>query len=297
MPDTPTFAEQGAPGLDWLDWYGMYLPAGAPPGLAAKLSETVRAAFRDILTDRAANETAAEFIRAKIREIVKDPGTAAKLTDFDHPFAAKRPPIDTEYFETFNRPNVSLVDVRASPIERITPRGVKTRDAEHALDIIVFATGFDAMTGPLLRMDIRGRGGRPLREAWEAGPRTYLGLQVPGFPNLFTVTGPGSPSVLCNMPVAIEQHAEWIAGCIAALRERGLGRIEAEADAADRWVEHVNEAADATLLPQASSSWYLGANVPGKPRVFMPYAGGMARYRAICEEVAAKGYEGFALAD
>ena len=256
-----------------------------------------RAAFQDILTDKAANETAAEFIRAKIRGIVKDPETAAKLTDFDHPFAAKRPPIDTEYFETFNRPNVSLVDVRASPIERITPRGIKTRDAEHGLDIIVFATGFDAMTGPLLRMDIRGRGGRPLREAWEAGPRTYLGLQVPGFPNLFTITGPGSPSVLCNMPVAIEQHAEWIAGCIADLRGRGLARIEATDGAADRWVEHVNEAADATLLPQASSSWYLGANVPGKPRVFMPYAGGMARYRAICEEVAAKGYEGFALAD
>ncbi|GAA0579725.1 NAD(P)/FAD-dependent oxidoreductase [Craurococcus roseus] len=256
-----------------------------------------RAAFRDILTDKAANDTAAEFIRAKIREIVKDPETAAKLTAFDHPFAAKRPPIDTEYFETFNRPNVSLVDVRASPIERITPRGIETRDAEHELDVIVFATGFDAMTGPLLNIDIRGRGGLRLKDAWAAGPRTYLGLGVPGFPNLFTVTGPGSPSVLCNMPVAIEQHVEWITGCIEHMRKRGLGLIEAEADAADRWVEHVNEAADATLLPQASSSWYLGANVPGKPRVFMPYAGGMAWYRGICEDVAAKGYEGFALAD
>ncbi len=255
-----------------------------------------RAAFSDLLTDKAANDTAAEFIRAKIREMVKDPETAAKLTNFDHPFAAKRPPIDTEYFEAFNRPNVSLVDVRANPIERVTPEGIRLRDGtEHPLDIIVFATGFDAMTGPLLRIDIRGRGGRPLKEAWEAGPRTYLGLQVAGFPNLFTVTGPGSPSVLCNMPVAIEQHVEWITGCIAHMRERGLQRIEAKPDAADRWVEHVNEAADATLLPQASSSWYLGANVPGKPRVFMPYAGGMARYRGICEDVAAKGYEGFAL--
>ena len=256
-----------------------------------------RAAFRDILTDRAANDTAAEFIRAKIREIVKDPETAAKLTDFDHPFAAKRPPIDTEYFETFNRHNVSLVDVRASPIERITPGGIRTRDAEYPLETIVFATGFDAMTGPLLRIDIRGRGGLSLKEAWEAGPRTYLGLGVAGFPNLFTITGPGSPSVLCNMPVAIEQHVEWITDCIAHMRQRGLVRIEATPAAADRWVEHANEAADATLLPQASSSWYLGANVPGKPRVFMPYAGGMARYRGICEGVAAKGYEGFALGD
>ena len=256
-----------------------------------------RAAFRDILTDKAANDTAAEFIREKIRGIVEDPETAAKLTAFDHPFAAKRPPIDTGYFETFNRPNVSLVDVRASPIERITPRGIKTRDAEHELDVIVFATGFDAMTGPLLGIDIRGREGLRLRDAWEVGPRTYLGLAVAGFPNLFTITGPGSPSVLCNMPVAIEQHVEWITDCVAHMRRRGLGRIEAEAGAADRWVRHVNEAADATLLPQASSSWYLGANVPGKPRVFMPYAGGMARYRSICEDVAAKGYEGFALRD
>ncbi len=257
-----------------------------------------RGAFSDLLTDKAANDTASGFIRDKIREIVKDPETAAKLTNFDHPYAAKRPPIDTEYFEAFNRPNVSLVDVRANPIERITPEGIRLRDGtEHPLDIIVFATGFDAMTGPLVNIDIRGRGGLRLKEAWEAGPRTYLGLQVAGFPNLFTITGPGSPSVLCNMPVAIEQHVEWITGCIAHMRERGLERIEAEPGAVDKWVEHVNEAAGATLLPQASSSWYLGANVPGKPRVFMPYAGGMARYRGICDDVAAKGYEGFALSD
>jgi cation diffusion facilitator CzcD-associated flavoprotein CzcO len=254
-----------------------------------------RASFRDLLFDKEANDTAAEFLKNKIREIVRDPATAELLADIDHPYAAKRPPIDTGYFETFNRDNVSLVDVRAAPIERITPAGLRTAHAEYPLDIIVFATGFDAMTGPLLRMDIRGRAGLPLREAWAAGPRTYLGLQVVGFPNLFTVTGPGSPSVLTNMPVAIEQHVEWITDCIAHLRAKGLATLEPTEDAVEDWVAQVNAAADATLLPQASSSWYLGANVPGKPRVFMPYAGGMARYRAICDDVAAKGYRGFAM--
>jgi cation diffusion facilitator CzcD-associated flavoprotein CzcO len=255
-----------------------------------------RAAFRDLLTDKAANDTAAAFIRQKIREVVKDPATAAKLADIDHPFATKRPPIDTGYFETFNRDNVTLVDVRAAPIECITSDGIRTRDgSEYKLDVIVFATGFDAMTGPLLRIDISGRDGLSLREAWRAGPRTYLGLQIAGFPNLFTITGPGSPSVLCNMPVAIEQHVEWITACIAHMRAHGFTRIEATQAAADRWVAHVNDAANATLLPQAKHSWYLGANVPGKPRVFMPYAGGMARYREICARVAGNGYEGFAL--
>jgi cation diffusion facilitator CzcD-associated flavoprotein CzcO len=188
-----------------------------------------------------------------------------------------------------------MVDVRATPIERITPRGIRTRDVEYPLDIIVFATGFDAMTGPMLRMDIRGRDGLPLAQAWAAGPRNYLGLQVAGFPNLFMVTGPGSPSVLCNMPVAIEQHVEWITDCIAYLRRHGLKRIEAKPEAMDSWVAQVNAAAEATLLPQAKHSWYLGANVPGKPRVFMPYAGGMQVYRKICDAVAANNYEGFAL--
>jgi cation diffusion facilitator CzcD-associated flavoprotein CzcO len=253
-----------------------------------------RATFHDLLLSKASNDTAADFIKTKIRAIVKDPATAAKLADIDHPYAAKRPPIDTDYFETFNRANVSLVDVRADPIEAITPTGIRTRTADYPLDIIVFATGFDAMTGPLLRMDIRGRDGLTLAELWKAGPRNYLGLQVAGFPNLFTITGPGSPSVLCNMPVAIEQHVEWITDCIAHMRARGLTRVEAETEAMDGWVKEVNAAANATLLPQAHHSWYLGANVPGKPRVFMPYAGGMARYRKICTEVAAKGYQGFA---
>ena len=254
-----------------------------------------RAAFRDLLVDKAANDTAAEFLKAKIREIVQDPATAEALAAIDHPYAAKRPPIDSDYFATFNRPNVALVDLRRAPIERITPRGIRTAEAEYPLDIIVFATGFDAMTGPLLRLNIEGRGGRRLAEAWEAGPRNYLGLGVAGFPNLFTITGPGSPSVLCNMPVAIEQHVDWITACIAAMRERGLAGIEPTEEAMEGWVAQVNEAAEATLLPQARHSWYLGANVPGKPRVFMPYAGGMARYRAICDEVAARGYEGFVL--
>lgn len=257
----------------------------------------IRSVFRDLLTDPDANATLSEFIKARIREVVKDPKTAAVLTDIDHPFGTKRPPIDSGYFETFNRPNVTLVNLRADPIERITRTGIRLRSGtEHPLDIIVFATGFDAMTGALLRMGITGRGGLSLNEAWAAGPRTLLGLQVPGFPNLFTITGPGSPSVLGNMPVAIEQHVEWITDAIAYLRARGLATMEAEEAAADRWVAHVNEAAEATLMPRAGHSWYLGANVPGKPRVFMPYAGGMARYRAICRDVAAKGYEGFKLA-
>ena len=254
-----------------------------------------RAAFKDMMASKAANDTAADFIKRKIRSVVMDPMTAAILSDIDHPYAAKRPPIDTDYFETFNRPNVTLVDVKAVPIERISPAGVCTAEAEYPFDIIVFATGFDAMTGPMLRMDIRGRDGVALKDVWEAGPRNYLGLQVAGFPNLFTITGPGSPSVLCNMPVAIEQHAEWIADCIAHMRAKGLERIEARPEAVDKWVREVNDVASKTLLPLAKHSWYLGANIPGKPRVFMPYAGGMVRYREICTEIVERGYEGFAL--
>ncbi len=254
-----------------------------------------RAVFQDMMVNKAANDTAADFIKRKIRQIVKDPATAALLSDIDHPYAAKRPPIDTGYFEAFNRPNVSLVDVKTNPIQEILPGGLRTAAASYDLDIIVFATGFDAMTGPMLRMDIQGRDGQTLKDAWEAGPRNYLGLQVAGFPNLFTITGPGSPSVLCNMPVAIEQHADWISDCIAHMRAKGLEKIEATTAAMDEWVAHVNDAANATLLPQATHSWYLGANVPGKPRVFMPYAGGMARYRDICTNVASQGYKGFAL--
>jgi cation diffusion facilitator CzcD-associated flavoprotein CzcO len=255
-----------------------------------------RGTFQDLLANKAANDTAAEFLKNKIRSIVKDPKTAEMLADIDHPYAAKRPPIDSGYFDTFNRDNVTLVDVRSNPIEAVTPDGIRLRDGtEHKLDIIVFATGFDAMTGPLLRLNIRGRDGLELAKVWEGGPRNYLGLQVAGFPNMFTVTGPGSPSVLCNMPVCIEQHVEWIGNAITHMRENGLKTIETTEAEMDKWVAEVNRAANATLLPEAKHSWYLGANVPGKPRVFMPYAGGMQNYRKICENIVANNYEGFVL--
>jgi cation diffusion facilitator CzcD-associated flavoprotein CzcO len=254
-----------------------------------------RSAFRDMVLSKESNAYASDFLKQKIRDIVKDPKTANLLADIDHPYGGKRPPIDTDYFETYNRPNVTLVDVKSSPIEAITPSGIQTRDQHYELDYIVFATGFDAMTGGLIGLDIRGRDGLRLADAWQAGPRNYLGLQVAGFPNLFTVTGPGSPSVLTNMPVAIEQHVEWIADCIAHLRDQGLRSIETTAEAMDRWVGEVNDAARVTLLGDISHSWYLGANIPGKPRVFMPYAGGMPKYRQICADVVRRGYEGFVL--
>ncbi|MGH9228408.1 MAG: flavin-containing monooxygenase [Acidimicrobiales bacterium] len=250
--------------------------------------------FRDLILDKAANDTAAEFIRAKIREIVVDPDVAGALTPTDHPFGTKRPCLDTGYFETFNRDDVTLVDLRRTPITEIVPAGIRTTGAVHELDSIVFATGFDAMTGPVLRIDIRGRGGEALNAKWAAGPRTYLGIATAGFPNLFLVTGPGSPSVLSNMVVAIEQHLDWIADCITFMGGNGLEAIEAEVDAEDAWVDHVNELANATLFPTANS-WYMGANVPGKPRVFMPYVGGLPVYRATCDDVAAAGYRGFTL--
>lgn len=252
-----------------------------------------RATFDDLLLDEAANATAANFIREKILATVADPVKAEILSTIDHPFAAKRPPIDSFYFETYNRTNVDLIDLRATPIERITERGVQTSAGEVELDILVFATGFDAMTGSLLKIQIEGKNGRTLQEEWRAGPRTYLGLQTPGFPNLFTITGPGSPSVLCNLPPAIEQHVNWITDCIDHLRRENLNLIEANEDAANDWVEEVNAAANATLLAKVKHSWYLGANVPGKPQVFMPYAGGFARYIDICNRVTANHYEGF----
>lgn len=255
-----------------------------------------RAVFNDIILDANANKIMADFVTRKIREVVKDPETAAKLTAFDHHYSTKRPIIDSHYFETFNRDNLSLVDVKAAPIEAITPDGIRTSDGvEHKLDIIVFATGYDGVTGPLTRLNLRGRDGVTLEELWKNGPRTYLGLQVTGFPNLFTITGPQSPSVLTNMPVAIEQHAEWIADTIAHMRATGASRIEPQPEVMETWNEKVQAAANATLMPTAKASWYLGTNVPGKPRVFLPWAGGMARYRRICEDVVANGYKGFTL--
>jgi cyclohexanone monooxygenase len=252
------------------------------------------ATFADLLTSQEANDTAAEFFREKIRAIVRDPEAAEALVPRDYPLGTKRLCVDTDYYATFNRPNVTLVDIRKSPIEEITARGLRTQHAEYAVDSLVFAIGFDAMTGALLAIDIRGRGGAALRETWEAGPRTYLGLAVAGFPNLFTITGPGSPSVLSNMIVSIEQHVDWIADCMTHLRARGLRAIEATAEAEEAWVAHVNEVGHLTLYPRANS-WYMGANVPGKPRVFMPYIGGVGAYRQTCDEVAARQYEGFTL--
>jgi cyclohexanone monooxygenase len=250
-------------------------------------------AFTDFFTDEAANATAAEFARERIREIVRDPDVAAALLPTHH-IGTKRTCVDTGYFEVYNQRNVHLVDVRRAPIEEITPRGIRTTDAEYELDMIIFAIGFDAMTGAFLEIDVRGRGGLTLREKWAEGPRTYLGLAVSGFPNLFLITGPGSPGVLSNMVVSIEQHVDWVADCIAHMAENGVEVIEATPEAEAAWVAHVNELADATLYPQAAS-WYVGANIPGKPRVFMPYVGGCGRYRRECDEVAAKGYVGFSL--
>jgi cyclohexanone monooxygenase len=250
-------------------------------------------AFSDGIIDPQANEYAAEFERDKIRAIVDDPATAELLCP-SQPIGCKRMCLDTGYYATYNRPAVHLVDVSTDPIERITPAGLVTGGTEYPVDAIVFATGFDAMTGAVLRVDITGRDGRTLQDAWAAGPVNYLGLAVPGFPNLFVVTGPGSPSVLTNMVVSIEQHVEWISDALVRLRDRGLTTFEATDEAAQVWVEHVNTIASFTLYPSCNS-WYLGANVPGKPRVFMPCPG-FPPYVERCDAVAANDYEGFALA-
>ncbi len=250
------------------------------------------ATFADLMLDPAANETAAEFIRKKIRGIVRDPAVAERLLP-TQVVGCKRLCVDTSYYATYNRENVTLVDLREEPIEAIDATGLATRARHYDLDAIVFATGFDAMTGALGRIDVRGRGGRTLEQKWSAGPRTYLGLATEGFPNFFMITGPGSPSVLSNMIPSIEQHVDWIADCIAHVRDRGAAGIEATAEAEDAWVDHVNAVGGHTLFPSCSS-WYLGANVPGKPRVFMPYVGFPA-FVAKCRDVVAKGYEGFVL--
>jgi cyclohexanone monooxygenase len=252
------------------------------------------AAFNDLITNQAANDSAADFVRAKIRATVKDPETAEALCPYDYPIGTKRICIDTGYFETYNRPNVTLVDLRKTPIVSITPKGIRTSAGEHAFDAIVYATGFDAMTGTLMNIDIRGRDGVQLREKWAAGPQTYLGLMSAGLPNLFMITGPGSPSVLSNMILSIEQHVDWLIDALAHMRANSLETIEPTAEAEAAWGQHVNEAGHRTLYVKAAS-WYMGANVPGKPRVFMPYIGGVGTYREECAEIAAKGYAGFVL--
>jgi cyclohexanone monooxygenase len=254
----------------------------------------ILSSFNDISVDRRANDTASEYIRNKIRGMVHDPEVAEKLVPRDHPFTSKRALIDTNYFETYNRENVSLVDIRHAPIQEITAKGIRTEDEEYELDVIVFATGFDAMTGTFFKIDIQGREGLPLKEKWAEGPKTYLGLSTAGFPNMFMITGPGSPSVLSNMPVSIEQHVEFISDFIEYLRERDIAVAEPDAAAEEAWVAHVNEMANMTLYPLANS-WYLGANIPGKPRVFMPYPGGVGPYRERCNAIAANDYEGYVL--
>jgi len=249
--------------------------------------------FADMGSNPEANETACEFLREKIRSIVRDPETAETLCPKDHYYGTKRPCLDTKYFETFNRPNVCLVDVRSDPIQTITETGITTKSHAFAFDAIVFATGFDAMTGPIVAVDVRGRGERTLARKWAEGPRTYLGLMTTGFPNFFMITGPGSPSVLSNMVVSIEQHVDWVSACLDHMRARKLDVVEPTPTAEAGWVQHVNDAADITLYPRAAS-WYMGANVPGKPRVFLPYVGGVDRYRKICDEVVARDYLGFA---
>lgn len=249
-------------------------------------------AYVDLLVNKEGNDVAAEFVREKIRETVKDPKTAELLCPTSV-IGCKRLCVDIGYFETYNRDNVTLVDISKAPIERLTEAGLITGGREYAFDAIVFATGFDAMTGSLNRIDIRGRGGLPLVKKWEAGPRTYLGLTTVGFPNLFLITGPGSPSVLTNMLPTIEQHVDYVSDIIEHLRQHGQSTIEPEKDAEDAWVDHVNAIAGGTLYPSCNS-WYLGANVPGKPRVFMPYPGFPA-YVKRCQEIAAAGYEGFRL--
>ncbi len=253
-------------------------------------------AFNDVFIRRESNDQLAEFVRGKIRQTVHDPAVADRLVPKDHAIGTKRICVDTDYYQTFNRPNVRLVDLRETPIEAIVPEGIRTTDATRAFDAIVFATGYDAVTGSVERLGLVGPDGVSLKQRWSAGPATYLGIMVAGLPNLFLVTGPGSPSVLTNVIVSIEHHVDWIARCLDTMRAEGVDRIEADAEAQAQWVAHVNQVADATLFP-STASWYMGANIPGKPRVFLPYVGGFGSYARICEEAVADGYRGFVFSD
>lgn len=251
--------------------------------------------YQDVFFSKEANDECVDYMARRIREKVKDPAIAEKLIPKNHPYGTKRQPLESNYYDTFNKPNVLLVDVNETPIEEVTPKGIRTSDQEYEVDIIVFATGFDGMTGPLKKVNLSGRNGQLLSQKWSDGPHTYLGLAMAGFPNMFTVTGPGSPSVLSNVPVSIEQHVDWITSCIDYMQKHDVATIEATAEAEDQWTAHVAEVVSSSLMVTANS-WYMGANIPGKPLVFMPYLGGVGAYRQKCDEVAANGYEGFALA-
>ena len=249
-------------------------------------------AFNDILTNKAANDTMAEFVRGKIRATVKDPATAEILCPYTHPIGTKRICIDSGYYQTYNREHVELIDISEAGIGRLTETGLEANGRSFEFDAIVFATGFDAMTGTLFNVDIRGRDSLALKKKWEAGPRTYLGLMSEAFPNMFMITGPGSPSVKGNMLNTIEQHVDLVVDTMLHMREQGHAVIEPDLTAEDEWVDHVQVVAHKTLFPQANS-WYMGANMPGKPRLFMPYIAGVGSYRRTCEEIVAEGYKGF----
>lgn len=289
--------------------FGGFAPTGEgdpPPALSVSAEERQRryeqnwtrgglefmTTFIDLFFDRKANDTAVEFLHDKIRSTVTNPAVAERLLPRSYPAFAKRLCVDTDYFETYNRPNVTLVDIREHPILELTETGLRTDSAHYELDSLIFATGFDAVTGAALAIDIRGRSGISLCDHWSSGPRTYLGLAVAGFPNLFLVTGPGSPSVLSNMVLSIEQHVDWIANCLSFLRSNALHTIEATEAAESEWITHVASLGDATLFTQAHS-WYVGANVPNKPRVFLAYFGGVGTYRQKCDEISSTHYTGF----
>jgi cyclohexanone monooxygenase len=250
--------------------------------------------FNDLMVNQASNDTIAEFVRGRIRAVVQDPAVAESLCPKDHPLGSKRICVDTGYYETYNRPNVKLVDLKKTPAQEVVPTGIRTADTLYEFDAMVCATGYDALTGAVLNIAIRGRKGQELSKKWAHGPRTYLGLMTNGFPNMFIITGAGSPSVLVNMIVGIEHHVEWIIDCLEHLRRLGRDTIEPTREAEDGWVEHVNKAASRTLFPKANS-WFLGANIPGKPRVFMPYVAKIGIYRGECQAVADDGYTGFTL--
>jgi len=249
-------------------------------------------AFTDFMKDERANKRLADFVRSKIRQTVKDPETAEKLCPYDHPIGSKRICIDTGYYETFNRDNVTLVSLRENPVQRITPKGIVTEQGEIEVDALIFATGFDAITGALTHIDITGRDGLKLADKWKERPSAYLGFAVAGFPNMFVITGPGSPSVKSNMVLSIEQHVEFAADTIVHMQENDLGAIEPQVAAENEWVDYVSEVANKTLFVKADS-WYTGANVPGKPRMFVPFVGGVNTYRLACEDVKQNGYRGF----
>lgn len=281
VPPTAFTAEVPQRDVQWTRYEQLWQEGGSGGFLKA---------FPNILVHPDVNEVCADFVRQKIRETVKDPKTAEALSPEGYPFGVKRLCVDTDYFDTYNRPNVELVSLREEPIEKITADGVDTAARHFDLDALVFATGFDAVTGALLAVDISGRGGTKLKDAWSEGPRTYLGLTVAGFPNLFTITGPGSPSVIGNVITNCEYHVDWIAECLTHMERHDLATIEPDGEAQIAWGRHVAEVADRTLFPRANS-WYLGVNIPGKPRVFMPYIG--EGYRTTCKEIVADGYRGF----